>query len=68
MPTTVKLALSVAVIVLGAGCAWLERTYGEITVSWVIVGLVAFMVLALWLFPEAGVKDGEQQRSNAGDQ
>ncbi len=60
MPTGVKLALSVAVIAIGAGCAWLERTYGETLVFWVILGLTAFMVLAVWLFPEAGVKDGEK--------
>ena len=60
MPTGVKLALSIAVIVVGAGCAWLERSYGEDLVFKVIIGLTAFMVLALWLFPEAGVKDGEK--------
>ncbi len=60
MPTKVKAMLTLAVAALGAACFWLERTYADPAVAWVVGGLAAFMVLALWLFPEAGVKDGER--------
>ena len=60
MPTSVKLALSAVVLVVGALCAWLEARYADTTVAVVIACLAAFMIVALWLFPEAGVKDGEQ--------
>jgi len=61
MPTKVKLILTLSVIVIGAGCTWLEAIYADPFVAKVIAGLVAFLVVALWIFPEAGVKDGEQQ-------
>jgi len=61
MPTKVKLMLTLAVIVIGGFCAWLEMTYADGAVAKVIAGLAIFMVIALWMFPEAGVKDGEQK-------
>ena len=59
MPTKVKLFLSIAVIVIGAACSWLEAVHRDEAVAMVIGGLTAFMILALWLFPEAGVKDDD---------
>ena len=61
MPTKVKLMLTLAVIAIGALCVWLEFTYADAFVAKVIGGLIAFLVIALWIFPEAGVKDGEQK-------
>jgi len=60
MPTKVKLMLTAMVIAIGGCCAWLEHTYADPFVAQVIAGLVVFLVIALWMFPEAGVKDGEQ--------
>ncbi len=62
MPTKVKLLLTLAVIAIGAFCAWLEMTYADPFVAKVIAGLVIFLVIALWMFPEAGVKDGDGQQ------
>jgi hypothetical protein len=61
VPTKVKLLLTLAVIALGAFCAWLEAIYADALVAKVIAGLTAFLVIALWMFPEAGVKSGEQK-------
>jgi hypothetical protein len=61
VPTKVKLLLTLAVIALGAFCAWLEASYADALVAKVIAGLTAFLVIALWMFPEAGVKSGEQK-------
>lgn len=60
MPTKVKLMLTLAVTALGALTAWLEATYADGFVAKVIVGLAIFMIISLWMFPEAGEKDGEQ--------
>lgn len=61
MPTKVKIILTLLVIAIGAFCAWLEMTYADPFIAKVIGGLVVFLVIALWMFPEAGVKDGEQK-------
>ena len=61
VPTKVKIILTLLVIAIGAFCAWLEMTYADPLIAKVIVGLVVFLVIALWMFPEAGVKDGEQK-------
>ena len=42
---------------VGALSVWLEATFADPTVAKVIAGLVAIMIIALWLFPEAGAKD-----------
>ena len=61
VPTKVKLMLTLAVIAVGALCVWLEINYADAFVAKIIGGLVVFLVIALWMFPEAGVKDGEQK-------
>jgi hypothetical protein len=53
--------LTLAVIAIGAFCAWLEMTHADAFVAKVVAGLTVFLVIALWMFPEAGVKDGEQK-------
>ena len=42
---------------VGVLSVWLEATFAEPTVAKVLAGLVAIMIVALWLFPEAGAKD-----------
>jgi len=55
--TKIKLILTFGVLVFGALSAWLEVLFADETVAKVIVGLVIFMIIALWIFPEAGAKD-----------
>ena len=47
---------------VGTFSIWLEATFADLTVAKVIAGLVVIMVVALWLFPEAGAKDDTQPR------
>ena len=42
---------------VGGLAVWLEATFADTTVAKVIAGLVVVMIIALWLFPEAGAKD-----------
>ena len=53
MPAKFKLLISVLVLAVGAGVHFFEQELGNVEASWVAVGLAAFMVLAVWLFPEA---------------
>ena len=56
MSTKIKLFLTLGVVLLGALCSWLEATYADSFVAIVIIGLTVFMIIALWLFPEAGAR------------
>jgi hypothetical protein len=53
----IELILTLGVIMVGTFSIWLEATFADLTVAKVIAGLVVIMVVALWLFPEAGAKD-----------
>ena len=57
MSAKIKLILTFSVLIVGALCAWLEVFFADEAVAKVIVGLVVFMIIALWIFPEAGAKD-----------
>ena len=56
MPTKIKLALSFAVLATGAGGHWFENHLGNNDRAWIAAGLSVFMVLAIWIFPEAAEK------------
>jgi hypothetical protein len=49
--------LSVAVALVGAVAFYFEWRGGDETLGWMTVGLAAFMIAAVWLFPEARRKD-----------
>jgi uncharacterized membrane protein YeaQ/YmgE (transglycosylase-associated protein family) len=58
MPTYIKVIVSIVAALAGLVASWLEQRYaGRGDVAAVILGLTAFMVVAMWLFPEAGKKD-----------
>ena len=57
MSKKIKLILTLGVIMVGGLSVWLEATFAYTTVAKVIAGLVVVMIIALWLFPEAGAKD-----------
>ena len=62
MSKKIKLILTLGVIMVGTFSIWLEATFADLTVAKVIAGLVVIMVVALWLFPEAGAKDDKLPR------
>ncbi len=61
MPTKVKLLLTAVVALIGGISVWLEATFSQETVAMVIAGLAVFMIVALWMFPEAGAKDDSEE-------
>ena len=52
MPGHIKIMLSLVVCVVAGVMAYLEHRAGAIDVAWVAGLLGAFMVFAIWLFPE----------------
>ncbi|MGP1254527.1 MAG: hypothetical protein ACTS10_08960 [Kiloniellales bacterium] len=59
MPTHIKLLLSAIVIAAAAALGWWQLDIDQTVPGYVVWGLGAFMIVALWLFPEA---KGEKQK------
>ena len=54
MPTHIKIMLSIITLIVGATFFYFESSWGQLHVAKVGAGLSVFMVLAMWIFPEAG--------------
>lgn len=61
MPNDVKAAVSVVTVLAAIAIAYWEYASGRTDLSWVVVGTGIFMVVSMWLFPEAGVKKGKRK-------
>lgn len=59
MPNDVKATVSVVALVVALAFAVWERAYGLPHLFWPVIGLAIFAVVAMWVFPEAGVKKGD---------
>lgn len=56
MPNDIKAGVSVVALLMAAAIAWWEAGNGRADLAWVVIGTGVFMVAAMWIFPEAGVK------------
>jgi hypothetical protein len=54
MPSNIKAALSAIVAIVAIGAFWLEMETDGGAPAWLILALGAFMIVAMWVFPEAG--------------
>lgn len=52
MPNHLRFMLSIVVAVVGLIAYYFEARAGAETMKWVMLGLAAFMIFAVWLFPE----------------
>lgn len=59
MPNDVKAIVSVMTLLVGLAFAHYESAYGKPHLYWLVVGLSVFAIVAMWVFPEAGVKKGD---------
>jgi hypothetical protein len=57
MPTHLRFMLSVAVACVGALAFYIEWRGGDDDMGWIMAGLAALMIGAVWLFPEARRKE-----------
>ena len=53
MPPKYKVPLSVLVAIVALAVYYFQRTAGQPLTPWVALALGAFMIFAMWLFPEA---------------
>ena len=53
MPAHIKLALSVLVAFAAIGAHFFQDYLDQEFNSWLVLSLGAFMIFAMWLFPEA---------------
>ena len=60
MPNNIKTMISVLTLIVGATVHFFERQAGNDHLAWVVAGLAVVMVLAMWLFPETGGKNGSK--------
>ncbi|MDF1749824.1 MAG: hypothetical protein P1V34_13215 [Alphaproteobacteria bacterium] len=52
MPVPFKILLTLLVAIVAVGAHFWQMDIGNVTPAWVALGLGAFMIFALWLFPE----------------
>jgi len=64
MPNDVKAALSVVFLMVAAILAYWRGSPVRPDFSTYIMVTAAFMVVAMWIFPEAGVKKGDLKRTS----
>lgn len=57
MPTRVKLSISLLVILVAAAGYALQAHLGQSGPKYAVLFLGAFMVIAMWLFPEVNRKE-----------
>ncbi len=62
MPVNIKLTLSVVLVIVGIIVGYWQARLGQTLNMWLAPFLACIMVFAIWLFPEAGGKDGDKRR------
>ncbi len=56
MPTDVKAVVSAVVLIVAAVLAWWSGSPIRPDLANFVIGTAIFMVVAMWIFPEAGAK------------
>ncbi len=64
MPNNYKTLLSIIVFIVGAIVFYFEWQAGAGAAKWVVLALTPFMILAIWLFPEAKKQNGDSDRAD----
>ena len=62
MPNDVKAILSVAALIVAAVLAYWGRSPIRPEYGTFVMVTAVFMVIAMWIFPEAGVKKGDLKK------
>jgi hypothetical protein len=57
MPPRIKLVLSLLVVIAAVIVHFFQDSVGQDVDKWIVLGLGAFMIVSLWIFPEAGKRD-----------
>ncbi|MGN6461842.1 MAG: hypothetical protein ACTHLY_11620 [Pseudolabrys sp.] len=62
MPNDVKTILSLVVMLVAFVLAYWSGSPIRPDFAYIVIGTAVFMVVAMWMFPEAGVKKGDIKR------
>jgi membrane protein YdbS with pleckstrin-like domain len=62
MPNDVKAAVSAVALIVAAVLAYWSGSPTRPEYSTFVIVTAAFMVVAMWIFPEAGVKKGDLKK------
>ncbi len=63
MPNDVKAAVSAVVLVVAAVLAYWSGSPIRADLSTFVIATAIFMVAAMWIFPEAGVRKGDLKKA-----
>lgn len=63
MPNDVKAIVSVATMLVAAVLAYWSHSPVHHDLATIVMITAAFMVVAMWVFPEAGVKKGDLKKA-----
>jgi hypothetical protein len=63
MPTDVKAIVSAIFLIVAAVLAFWSGSPVRPDLAWFVMGTAVFMVAAMWVFPEAGVKKGDVKKA-----
>ena len=63
MPNDVKAVVSIVVLIVAAVLAWWSGSPIRPDFSVFVIATAVFMVVAMWIFPEAGAKKGEPRKA-----
>ncbi len=62
MPNDVKAIVSIAVLIVAGVLAYWSHSPVRPEFGPFVIGTAIFMVIAMWIFPEAGVKKGDLKK------
>jgi hypothetical protein len=62
MPFPIKLALSVAVVLVAVAAYYYQSSLGQVGPKYAVLFLGVFMVAAMWVFPEVTRKEGPSNK------
>ena len=65
MPADVKAIVSIITLIVAAGLAYWAGSPIRPEFSTFVMVTAVFMVIAMWIFPEAGVKKGDVKKSSS---
>ncbi len=65
MPADVKAIVSIMTLLVAAGLAYWAPSPIRPEFSTFVMVTAVFMVIAMWIFPEAGVKKGDVKKSSS---
>ena len=62
MPNDVKAVVSIAVLIIAGVLAYWSHSPVRPEFGTFVIATAIFMVIAMWIFPEAGVKKGDLKK------